>query len=80
MDIPTGGDKMNTTLLLDKINSSNISKNDIAELLGLTRQGLYNKLSGKKDFKASEVKKLADILNLTSEERDNIFFADYVDN
>lgn len=71
---------MNTTLLLDKINSSSISKSDIAELLGLTRQGLYNKLSGKKDFKASEVKKLADILHLTSEERDNIFFADYVDN
>ena len=31
---------MNTSMLLDKIESSGISKSEIAETLGITRQGL----------------------------------------
>lgn len=69
---------MNTSMLLDKIESSGISKSEIAETLGITRQGLYNKLYGKKEFKASEVRKLSELLDLTSAEREQIFFADCV--
>ena len=55
-------------MLLDKIESSGISKSEIAETLGITRQGLYNKLCGK----------LSELLDLTSAEREQIFFADCV--
>lgn len=70
---------MNTVLLLSKIEDSGKSKSEIAELLGITRQGLYNKLSGDSEFKSSEIKLLSNFLSLTPEERDIIFFADYVD-
>lgn len=73
IDYKYGGGEMNEVLLLDKINSSDIYRSAIAELLGLTRQGLYNKLCGKKEFKISEVKKLVNILHLTGEEKERIF-------
>ena len=71
---------MNTVLLLSKIEASGKSKSEIAELLGITRQGLYNKLSGESEFKSSEIRLLSSLLSLTPEDRDIIFFADYVDN
>lgn len=71
---------MNSSLLYNKINSSKLSKSYIAESLGLTRQGLYNKLSGKREFKGSEIKKISDLLNLSEQEKEDIFFADFVDN
>lgn len=71
---------MNVAMLVAKIEASGRSKSEIAELLGITRQGLYNKLSGETEFKMSEIKVLSMLLSLTPEERDHIFFADYVDN
>lgn len=70
---------MNKELLLKKIEQSSISKTTIAKDLGITRQGLYNKLEGKQEFKSSEIKLISHMLNLTSAERDAIFFSDYVD-
>lgn len=70
---------MNVAMLVAKIEASGRSKSEIAELLGITRQGLYNKLSGETEFKMSEIKVLSMLLSLTPEERDHIFFADYVD-
>ncbi len=70
---------MNGELLLEKIEGSLIPKSSIAEELGITRQAFYKKLNGAREFKTSEVKKLAKLLHLTSEERDAIFFADCVD-
>ena len=69
---------MNTGLLMAKIESSGKSKSELAELLGITRQGLYNKLCGDSEFKSSEIRILSGLLKLTPEERDLIFFADYV--
>lgn len=69
---------MNLEMLLHKIEQTSISKTDIAEALGITRQGLYNKLDGKQEFKGSEIKLISQILNLTSYERDAIFFSDFV--
>lgn len=65
---------MNLDLLKNKIEQSNTSRNAIAEALGITRQGLYNKLDGKKEFKGSEIKIISSMLNLTPAERDAIFF------
>lgn len=70
---------MNLELLLSKIEQAKISRNTIAEKLGITRQGLYNKLDGKKEFKVSEINLISKMLNLTSDERDAIFFNDFVD-
>lgn len=70
---------MNLDLLLSKIEQTKISRNTIAETLGITRQGLYNKLDGKKEFKVSEINLISKMLNLTSDERDTIFFSDFVD-
>lgn len=70
---------MNDELLREKIASCNLSKSFIAESLGLTRQGLYNKLSGIREFKGSEIKKLSLLLELSNSEREAIFFKDFVD-
>lgn len=70
---------MNDELLRKKIDSSNLSKSFIAECLGLSRQGLHNKLIGEREFKGSEIKKLSILLNLSDSERESIFFTDFVD-
>lgn len=69
---------MNGVLLAEKIEANEMSKSDIAEALGLTRQGFYNKINGKREFKGSEIKKLSNLLNLSETEKNAIFFADYV--
>lgn len=70
---------MDYKLLNEKIELSHIPKSTIAETLGITRQGLYNKLTGEKEFKGSEIKRLSLMLGLSPKERDAIFFADFVD-
>ena len=66
---------MDFAFLLHVIKDSNLTKSEIAEQLGLTRQGLYNKLNGEKEFKASEIRKLSKILNLKDEDKNRIFLA-----
>lgn len=70
---------MNKEMLTARLEASGMSRSEIAERLGLTRQGLYNKLIGLNEFKSSEIKLLSEILGLTPQERDLIFFADCVD-
>lgn len=69
---------MNEELLLKKIDDSNLSRSTIAEHLGITRQCLYNKLRGEREFKGSEIKNLSTLLDLSEQERTLIFFADVV--
>lgn len=70
---------MNSILLEQKIIESKLSKKVIAKKIGITRQSLYNKINGKREFNSSEIKKLCEIIDLSSKEKDDIFFADYVD-
>ena len=70
---------MDKEMLNAKLEASGLNRSEIAERLGLTRQGLYNKLNGTNEFKSSEIKLLSEILMLSPQERDYIFFADYVD-
>ncbi len=74
-----GGTGLDKEKLEAKLLASGYSKSEIAGRLGITRQGLYNKLSGEREFKSSEIKALAEMLNLTAAERDHIFFGDFVD-
>ena len=69
---------MNHALLAYIIKKKGFTKDKMASLLGLSRQGFYNKLGGVKEFKASEIKKLALILKLTNSQKNLIFFSDSV--
>lgn len=70
---------MNLEYLNDRITLSRIPITAIAEQVGLSRQSLYMKMKGKRDFKSSEIEKLCEVLRLTQEEKSLIFFADKVD-
>lgn len=70
---------MNLTSLNNKIEEIKIPITTIAVKMGISRQSLYLKLSGEREFKASEVEKLCGILRLTDDEKSLIFFADRVD-
>lgn len=61
--------------LREKIRQSGISMTAISEKTGILRETLYNRLAGKGEFKASEISALSIALNLSSAERDDIFFA-----
>ncbi|MBQ1453314.1 MAG: toxin-antitoxin system, antitoxin component, Xre family protein [Ruminococcus sp.] len=70
---------MNLEYLNGKIALSRIPITAIAEEMGLSRQSLYLKMKGERDFKTSEVEKLCEVLRLTDDERLLIFFAEEVD-
>ena len=56
----------NSLMLEIAITRSQISKRDLAKKLGISEQGLYNKLNGISEFKASEIRALSDELSLLS--------------
>lgn len=60
--------------LRGKLNMSGYKLSYVADFLSLTYQGLLNKINGNSEFKTSEVKAISDLLGLSPEERDTIFF------
>lgn len=70
---------LNLEYLNNRIDEIKIPITTIAERIGISRQSLYFKIKGKREFKVSEVSKLCDILRLTNEEKTLVFFADEVD-
>lgn len=64
-----------TELLREKIENSGYKLQFIAKSLGLTYQGLLNKINNWSEFRASEIQALYDLLGLTEKERVAIFFA-----
>lgn len=69
----------NSILLNYKIKVSGFRHGFLADKLGLSRTGLYNKINNKSEFLASEIQALSEILNLSPDERQEIFFAKEVD-
>lgn len=61
--------------LREELDRSGISITFIAKKMGISREGLYNKLNNQTEFKASEIVALSEILNLSTDKRDKIFFA-----
>lgn len=51
----------------------------IAEKLGITYQGLMNKIDNKTEFKQTEIVELTKLLNIDTESRELIFFSQNVD-
>lgn len=70
----------NASLLESKIKAVGLTISAVAEKLGITRAGFYKKLNNDSEFKASEISKLTTILSLSDIEREQIFFAQFVDN
>lgn len=67
-----------TVLLREKIEQSGYKLCFVAKELGITYHGLLNKLHNRSEFRASEIKRLQDLLKLTNSERDKIFFKSQV--
>ena len=65
--------------LSEEIAKSGLKISYIADALGLSREGLYKKLNNETEFKASEIMKMKEVLGLSNERRDDIFFANEVE-
>ena len=64
----------NTALLRQKIDSSGYKVIYLAEKVGLTPQGFYKKLKDGSDWTFTQVMILKELLHLTKEEVNAIFF------
>ena len=47
---------------------------DVYNALGISRQAFYLKCIGKTEMRLSDIQKISDVLELTSEDRERIFF------
>ena len=69
----------NQQLLSQKMSEFGYNVGRLAAKIGLSRAGLYKKISNENEFKASEILKISQLLNLSSQEQTDIFFACNVD-
>ena len=74
-----GGKSMNYMELETAIKDSGIMKSRIADKIGISRQALYLKLNGEREFTQKEVFGLKQVLHLSDEKFLQIFFNDHVD-
>lgn len=70
----------NVNMLRERINASGLKLSYIAEQLGIKYNTLMSKLSNQREFKITEILTLCKILEIDNEAREEIFFANYVDN
>lgn len=56
------------------VKTSGLSKSYIARKLGIARQTLLNKLQGDSTFKVGEIAILKDLLNISLDDMNKIFF------
>lgn len=68
-----------TDRLNQKIKDSGIKKNWISEKCGMSYNSFLNKLNNKTDFTAPEISTLKDVLGLSPQEVNDIFFNQMVD-
>lgn len=66
----------NVELLNKKVEESGLKSAYIAKRLGISRASWYNKIKGKSQFTAGEIKELCDVLHIKSlREKEEIFFS-----
>ena len=68
-----------TILLREKIENCGYKLRFVAKQLGITYAGFLKKMNNETEFKVSEVAILKELLRLTAEEVNKIFFAIHVD-
>lgn len=56
------------------IDKSGLTQSKLAEMLGITFATLNNKVLNKREFSTTEIAKIQEILNLSLEEKERIFF------
>lgn len=66
---------VNAQLLDDKIDKSGFKIKHICDVLGITPSGFFLKRQGKRKFKVAEIYVLTDLLRLSEEDKQKIFFA-----
>lgn len=65
----------NANLLKAKIIEKNVSILEICHNIGICEATFYRKLTRNGDFSRFEINQIANMLKLSEEERNNIFFA-----
>ena len=65
----------NVELLKKAIKESGLRRHFIANRMGMSYDRFYKASTGKVEFKASEIKALSDILNLSLEDMKEIFLS-----
>ncbi len=66
----------NEKMLRDKIEESGYRLRFLSKKIGISYQCFLNKVTNNSAFKADEIKVLCDLLKITGEEKEKIFFAD----
>lgn len=66
---------MNASEFRAAVARAGISNRAIAANLGLSEQALYNKINGRTEFKNSEIVKLVELLGLSMDSVNIIFFS-----
>ncbi len=61
-------------MLLAKMALNGYTAYKLAEDIKLSRQSMSYKINGKREFNVNEINAISGLLNLTLEERDEIFF------
>lgn len=70
------GEQVTDSVLFDAmVRDKGVKKTFIAEKLGISNQALLNKISNKSEFKAGETIVIRDLLGLTNQQWEQIFFA-----
>ena len=69
----------NTLKLRSLLIENNLTSEDVAKELGISKQSFSMKLNNKREFKSSELNKLVVLLNLTDKDFLPIFFANRVE-
>lgn len=70
---------VNTNLFKAALVRNGMNTQDLAERIGMLRQSLSYRINNIVEFRISEVEKISQILGLTLEEKNLIFFANQVD-
>lgn len=65
---------MNLIKLRKEIQRAGYSYSDMGKKLGITRSAFSKKMSGVNEFKTSQVYEIKEILNLSAEDMNSIFF------
>lgn len=69
-----------TVLLKERISRSGLKLGYIAQCMGLSRMGLYNKINNRRPFNQYEIEALCQLLQISSaQEKVAIFFTPHVD-
>lgn len=63
-----------TQLFRDTVENRGLKYSFLAKELGITPYGLQKKIENRTEFKASEILILSDLLQLTADARERIFF------